>query len=334
MDEKEPLGLAILGAGTIGTIHSLCVADVPGVQVRAVWSRTFSRAQELAARVGGQAYESLEEALAAPDVDVAVICTPTFLHEPHTLAAINAGKHVICEKPLARDLKSAETIIEASQKAGVQLHVAHVVRFFPEFRRLHDLVQEGVVGQPALVRMARVAPFPRGSGGWHNQLGLSGGVVLDMGIHDLDWLLWTLGPAERVYARGLYSSPERPSYLDYGLITARFANGAMAHVEASWAEVGDFRVFGEVSGDKGLLTYDSLNSTALSVELRQPPEAPGVQVPTSYTTKSPYALQMEHFAACIRGEEDPLITPEEAFQALRLALAALEAMESNQPVAL
>ena len=154
-----------------------------------------------------------------------------------------------------------------------------------------------------------------------------------MGIHDLDWLLWTFGPAEHVYARGLLA--RRIPFLDYALITVRFCNGVLAHVESSWAEAADFRVTGEVSGDGGLLTYDSAESTALNVELRQPPVLPvGVIVPTSYTAESPYVSEQRHFARCVRGLEQPLITPEQAYDSLRLALSALDSVMSGQPVAL
>ncbi|NLG49901.1 MAG: Gfo/Idh/MocA family oxidoreductase [Chloroflexi bacterium] len=331
--QDRPVRLAILGAGTIGTIHALCSLEAPEATVTAVWSHTYSRAQALAQRLDCAAYASLEEAVTSPDVDAVLVCTPTFLHEEHALKAIAAGKHVICEKPLARDLPSASRLIAAAQQAGVLLLVAHVVRFSPDFCQLRDAVRAGAVGQPAVVRMSRASSFPHGSQEWHNQPALSGGVVLDMGIHDLDWLLWTFGPARRVYAKGLYG--RGLDCLDYALLTIRLQNETIAHVECSWAEPEGFRVHGEIAGDAGLLDYDSLNSTALSIDLRQPPETPpGVNVPTSFTAESPYVTQLRHFCRCIQGQEQPLITPQEAYESLRLALAALESITTNRPVQL
>jgi UDP-N-acetylglucosamine 3-dehydrogenase len=333
-DSAAPVRLAILGAGTIGAIHGLCSLEAPEAQVTAVWSRTPQRAQSLAERLGAVACASIAETVARPDVDAVMVCTPTFLHREHALAAMAAGKHVLCEKPLARTLDEARDLIDAAQVAGVDLHVLHVVRFFPEFRRLHDLVTDGAIGRPALVRMSRAASFPRGSGDWHNDLEASGGVVLDMGIHDLDWLLWTLGPASRVYARGLLGQA-RP-FLDYGLITVRLANGAMAHIESSWAEVEGFCVHGEISGDGGMLSYDSRDSTALQVTHREVNviAPPGVNVPTAHTAESPYVSQLRHICLCIRGEQDPAVPAEQAVEALRLALAALESMATGEVVTL
>ncbi|MBC7234672.1 MAG: Gfo/Idh/MocA family oxidoreductase [Chloroflexi bacterium] len=330
---RPPVRLAILGAGTIGTIHGLCSLQAPEAQVVAVWSRSPVRARVLAERLEAVTCATVKEAVGRDDVDAAVVCTPTFLHRDHALAAIAAGKHVICEKPLARTRAEGEEMIEAAKRAGVGLYVAHVVRFFPEFRRMRELVVGGAIGQPALARMSRAAAFPRGSGDWHNDLAASGGAVLDMGIHDLDWLLWTFGPVKRVYGRGLIE--QRRPFLDYGLLTLRFANQAMAHVECSWAEAGGFRVHGELSGDGGLITYDSAEATAFAVSLRRTPETPpGVHVPTTFTAESPYVSQLRHFCRCIRGEDKPVIKPEEALAALRLALAALESISSGRPAEL
>ena len=133
--------------------------------------------------------------------------------------------------------------------------------------------------------------------------------------------------------RGLL--PQRIPFLDYALITVRFRSGVLAHVETSWAEVAGFRVEGEISGDAGLLTYNSAESSALKIELRQPPILPpGVAVPTAHTTESPYVLEQRHFARCIQGLEQPLVTPEQAYASLQLAFSALDSVASGQPVAL
>ena len=333
MSEQTPVRLAILGAGTIGTIHGLCSLQVPEAVVTAVWSRSAVKAHSLAERLGARAYESVEEAISADDVDAVLVCTPTMLHKVHALAAIAAGKHVICEKPIARHLAEADAMISAAEDAGVQLFVGHVVRFYPEFRRLHELVEEGAIGRPAVIHMSRVAAFPRGSGDWHNDLHASGGALLDMGIHDIDWLLWTLGPAVRIHARGLFTQSR--SFLDYALMTLRFASGAIAHVETSWAEPEGFAVCGEIAGDRGLLAYDSANSSALRIDLRQAPSAPaGVNVPTTYTQRPPQVLQLEHFCRCIQGREAPIITVLEAREALRIGLAGLESIRSGMPIVL
>ena len=330
---REPLRLAILGAGTIGTIHGLCSLETPELTVSRVWSRTSARARALADRLGATACVGFEDAVSADDVDAVVVCTPTSAHHDHAVAALRAGKHVICEKPLARQAAHVEDMIGEARSAGRHLYPAHVVRFFPEFRRMHDLVQSGAIGTPALARLSRVASFPHGSGEWHADLMDSGGAVFDMGIHDVDWLLWTFGSVERVAARGL--APQQRPFLDYGLVTLRMRSGVIAHVEASWAETEGFRTSGELVGSKGLLTYDSAKSTAFRIALREPPDMPpGVNVPTTYTAENPYVAQLEHLARAIRGEEEPVVTAEEGLAAVQVSLAALESMHTERTVTL
>jgi len=328
-----PLRLGIVGAGTIGTVHGLASRETDETSVIAVASRSVGHARDLADRLGARVHDSPEALMLDPEIDAVVVASPTFTHETYALLAAANGKHVICEKPLARNLASAEKMVAAAERAGVKLLAAHVVRFFPEFASLRQAVLDGQVGNPGVVRMSRAAAFPRGTGEWRNRPDLSGGVILDMALHDLDWLLWTFGPAKRVYAKGLYNRGY--SFLDYALITVRLASGTIAHVEGSWAETQGFRTHGEVAGDAGLLTYDSDETEVLSVALHQPPSTPpGVAVPTSYTATSPYVLQLERSARCIRGTADPMTTPKEALDTLRLSLAALESVETGQPITL
>jgi predicted dehydrogenase len=327
----HPIRVALLGAGTIGAIHGLAIMQVPELRVTRVWSRSGAKAQALAERLGAQTCATVTEAVNSPDVDAVLVATPTFLHAEQTLQALAAGKHVFCEKPMARTLEDASTMLAAAQAADRVLLIGHVVRFYPEFKRLRELVLEGAIGQPGVIRLARVSSFPRGSGDWHNDLERSGGVWLDMGIHDLDWLLWTLGPVESLITRGLVG--RGLPYLDYALTTLKLRSGAIAHIESSWAEKEGFRVYGEIAGDGGLLAYDSEDSTALRLSLRQAPATPpGVNVPTSYTAEGPNVAQLRHWAHCMLGREAPVIAPEEALETLRVSLAGLASMRTGQCV--
>jgi UDP-N-acetylglucosamine 3-dehydrogenase len=322
--------LAIVGAGHIGARHAACAAQIAEGEVVAVWSRTPASAAGLAGRVGARTCATLQEMAEAPDIDAAIVCTPNALHPEAAIALARGGKHVICEKPLARTLDQAQAMLQAAREAGVHLLVAHVVRFFPAFRRLRDLIREGAIGKPAVIRMSRetdAAPE-----GWRADLAMSGGALLEMGVHDLDWLLWACGPAKRVtcrtISRGGHSAP------DYALTTLRLASGAIAHVESSMVAAAGFRTHGEIAGDSGLLAYDSDQDTALRIELREPGPAPGIQIPTTFTTESPYMSQLRHFCRCIQGVETPQIAPEEAFAALQVALAALESATTGRTVEL
>lgn len=325
---EAPVRLAIIGAGGMGAHHAACAQQIPEARVTAVWSLPLAGAEALAARMQARACTTLQEVAEADDVDAAIICTPTAMHAEAAIALANAGKHVICEKPLARTQAQGEAMIRAAENAGVHLLVGQVVRFFPAFRRLRDLIQGGAIGQPAVVRMSRQATTS--AVGWRTDLATSGGAPLELGVHDFDWLLWTCGPAERVYSRAI--SRDGHSAPDYALTTIRLQSGAIAHVESALVRVSGFRTHGEIAGDQGLLSYDSDETAALRMQLRENRAAPIAPRATRYAPDDPVVSQLRHFCRCILGQETPLITPQEALAALRVSLAALESAQSGRAV--
>src|SRR5205085_108295 len=132
--------------------------------------------------------------------DVVDVCVPTPAHRAAVEAALAAGvEHVFVEKPIARTVADAEAMLAAAARAGATLYVGHVVRFTPAFVALREAVLRGDVGTPAVVRTARGGPYPAGT--WFADRAQSGGAVVDMLVHDFDWLRWTFGEVERVYCR-------------------------------------------------------------------------------------------------------------------------------------
>ena len=144
--------------------------------------------------------------LAQAKPDIIDICTPTPLHRDYVERAAAAGKAIFVEKPLARTLADCDAMVAAVNRAGVPAMPGHVVRFFPEYAAAKRLVDAGGVGKPAAIRTARLAGFPgqEGRPNWYADPQQSGGLVLDLILHDFDWLRWTFGPITRVYAKGLY----------------------------------------------------------------------------------------------------------------------------------
>jgi len=323
--------VAIVGAGGMGTAHADCYSGMQNAKVVAVMDIRPDAAAALAAQHDARVFSSAEEMMTGVDFDVLDICTPTPWHLDYIKMGAAAGKHICCEKPFARTLDECREAIKTCDKARVTIFVAHVLRWFPEFRRAKELIDAGAVGSPAIVRTTRAGGFPHAWNDWFANVEWSGGVVLDMIIHDFDWLLWTFGPAERVFARGLaYSGLEDK---DYALVTIRFKNGVIGHVEGSWATPGGFRVCFEVAGDKGLINFDSFDAAPMVLS-RWAGEAgaQGVAVPSSPTAVSPYFLELQHFIDCLEAGHKPDVTPQEAMAAVALSLAALESIRTGAPV--
>lgn len=319
--------IGIIGGGGMGHWHATHWRTLP-VELAGFYDADAGRAQAAAAQHGGQAFASLDALLAA--CDVVDICTPPALHAGAAVAAARAGKHVVCEKPIARSLADAQAMVDACDAAGVRLFVAHVVRFFPEFARAKQLADDGALGRLGVVRSVR-GGAPPGHSAWFADFAQSGGVILDVAIHDLDYMRWLCGDVQRVFARGLTF---RGLPVDHALITLRFASGAIGHVEASWAfPPGSFRTSFELAGSDGLLAHDSDDARPLLVQYQPgaaPERAPGPPAPPS--PDDPYRRELEHFLQALETGEPFLVTPRDAHEALRVALAAIESLRTGQPV--
>lgn len=323
--------VGLVGAGLMGSWHAERWKELP-VEFAGCYDRNPEHAAACVQNYGGRTFGSLDALLAA--VDVVDVCTPTPEHAAPVLAAAAAGKHIVCEKPLARHLADAAAMIAACEQNGVRLFVAQVVRFFPEFERAKAVLDGGALGKAGVVRTVRGGNFPRPHT-WYGDFEQSGGVILDLSIHDIDYLQWCCGPVARVFARGL-SFAGIPA-TDHALLTLRFANGVIGHIEGSWAyPAGQFRTFLEIAGDQGLLQVDNQTTAPLSVFLQQEATAEqgAVTVPGSplHPTDDPYYRELEHFLACLDSGADFRVAPREALSALRIALAAIESVRTGRPV--
>jgi len=325
----------VIGAGTMGRAHASAYAVMPGVKLVGIADIQADKASGLAAKWSTRAFPSFEEAvqeLGLAGIDVIDICLPTPLHKELVVKSADAGKHVICEKPIARSAEDAAFMIRYCREKGVRLFVGHVLRFFPEYVKAKALLDQGSIGKPAVIRAGRGGGYPIGWNDWYSDFGTSGGVTLDVMIHDFDYLRWCFGEVERVYAKGLHGRHQ--AQLDYALVTLRFRSGVIAHVEGTWAHEG-FSMYFEMAGTTGVIDYDSRTDTPIVYKSRRQSETvPGVIVPESPLAQSPYYRELAHFMSCIQDGSEPLVTAEDALEALRISLAALSSMSSGQPVLL
>jgi UDP-N-acetylglucosamine 3-dehydrogenase len=321
--------VGVIGAGFIGAIHLDAYANMPEVEVVGVADARPEIAAAGAALVGGKPYSSYEDLIAAEEVDVVDVCLPTAYHRELALTAARAGKHVILEKPIARNLEDAGAIIEAFDGGERRLFVGHVVRFFPEYVSIKEMVDAGDLGTVGVARTSRRSPFLTGWNDWYADWRMSGGVLLDLVIHDFDFLRWSLGEVERVYARGVLG--REYNRLDYALVTLRFEGGAIAHVEGQWGYPGPFNYSIEVAGSRAMVTADSTEPAP--VRLLGGAVGPG-ESPDVITGKSPFQSELEHFIRCAATGEEPIVDARDAYEALRIGLAAIDSVVSGKPVTL
>jgi predicted dehydrogenase len=327
--------IGIVGVGAIGHWHARRWKQLP-VELAGFCDVSPDAAARAVAEFGGQAFEGLDDLLST--VDVVDVCTPTPQHKTPVLAAAAAGKEVICEKPLARGLRDAQEMVDACQAAGVRLFVAQVVRFFRQFSQARATLESGALGRPGVIRTVRGGCPPNPSGRpWFTDFEQSGGVIMDVSIHDLDFARWCFGDVERVFARGLTFAGVEP--YDHTLITLRFKNGAIGHVEGSWAyPPGRWHTGFEIAGDQGLIEWDSqdLAPLTMTLEPEESPQAPGIprsQNPLA-PRDDPYFMELEHFLKCLENGDEFLVSARDGLEAVKLSLAAIESIRTGQPITL
>jgi predicted dehydrogenase len=326
------LRVGIVGAGWIGQYHAARWRQLP-VRLAGFYDVRADVAQQAVDAHGGQRFASVEQLLRA--VDVVQVCTPTIHHKDYVLQAAACGRHIFCEKPLARRLADARAMITACERAGVRLFVGQVLRFFPQYVRAKELVDAGVVGRPGKIRLLRAAGHPAVSEAraWFKSVEDTGGCMLEGGVHDLDFARWALGDAERVMARGLTYRGDLPVVGDHSLATLRFRSGAIGHVEESWMVTdGRFRQQFEIAGDRGCLSYDSLPPEPLTISLRSESRPALLPAEPLYPRDDPYYHQLAHFVACLENDREFLVSPQDGLEAMRLSLAVLESMRTGRAV--
>lgn len=321
----------LIGAGTMGMEHATSYYEMEDVHVVGIVDIRTEQAKKIIGDCDTKIFPSLEEAVNGLErIDVIDICVPTFLHMEYVMKAADYGIDVICEKPLAYTLQDAREMIDYCNDKNVKLYVGHVVRFFPQYSEAKQLVTNGAIGDIGVVRTRRGGNFPPGWNNWYADHEKSGGVILDLIIHDFDFLRWTFGEVERVYAKGL--AEKNMDHLDYAIVTLVFKSGVIAHVEGSWAHER-FSTQYEFAGKNGIIEYDSLKEEPVLLSLKQSNETKaGVAIPQSPLKNSPYFIELEHFLTCLKTNETPTVTAEDAYKALEISVAALQSLKTGVPV--
>ena len=318
------LNVGLVGAGNMAVTHAGGWAAA-GDRVTHVLGTGSTRAAELANELGATVAGDYNELLA--QVDVVDICSPTDTHLDYIRGAAARGIPIVCEKPLGRTGAEAAEAVSVCEAAGIPLLVAHVVRFFPEYAAARQRVLAGDLGEVAVMRLDRSTYFPVGDGSWFSDHARSGGVVLDLMIHDVDYARWVAGDVVRVYAR----SAQPPGSGGHVLATLRHAGGALTHVQGSWAfPKGSFRTSLEIAGSDGLLT---LHASEPFQSIAEPSDdISDVPQPPTTLAESPYVTQMKHFSAVLHGEGSSIVSPADGAAAVAVCAAIEESIERSRAI--
>ena len=326
--------IALIGCGTMGRTHSNGYLSIENARPVAFCDLFAEKAQPLADAHGGKVYTDFDTMLREAEFDVLDVCLPTYMHHDYAVAGMRAGKHVFCEKPVARTAEEAEDMIAVARECGVKFSVGHVLRFFPNYVDAASLCASGRLGTPRLIRTMRNQAFPAWSwGGWYQDYEKSDGPILDLVIHDLDWIMHSFGDVQRVYALSLGGTVPGQEHC---MLVLRLQNGAICHVEGSWAlpKGSAFHTAFEIVGTKAQLEYDSIQDAPITLETAEDGAHQTDYLSPVLGPMEPYTLELQKFIDCVDHDTAPAVTGEEALKVLRVALAALESSQTGKPVTL
>jgi predicted dehydrogenase len=320
--------LGLVGTGTMGEVHAAAWRAI-GAQLAGCTSSNPTQAEAFGWRHQVRTFPNYDELV--NNVDIVDICTPTATHKPLVLAAAKAGKHVICEKPIALSVEDGQAMIDACR--GVRFFIGMVLRFFPHYRSAKQLVAAGRIGKPGVLRLKRVSYVPQNPEAWYFNDALSGGMVVDLMIHDFDYVRWLAGEVERAFALKTQVDSGSAQYVQAVL---RLKNGAIALVEGGWAyPAGVFRTGFDISGTDGLIEWSSDQPSPLITFF--PPkleETASVGLPSCGLADDPFAAELRHAYQCIQSGAPFDVTAEDALEALRISLAVKKSVETGKPVRL
>jgi predicted dehydrogenase len=340
----ERVGVGIVGSGFVADLHAAAYKMVTETHVVAVASPTPGKARAFAAERGiAHAFEDYRELLGRGDVHMISLAAPNDKHAEIAIAAARAGKHVICEKPLSRTLEEADRMIAACKEAGVHLFYAEELLFAPKYVRAKQLVDEGAVGRPFLVRQSEEHDGPHMPWFWDVERS-GGGVLLDMGCHSIEYGRWVLGkPAVKsVYAQlGTYVHRDRTEGEDHAFTIIEFEGGGVVVAENSWAKRGGVDDRCEIYGTAGFTRADLLRGSAL---LTYSQTGYGYAVEKAGDTRGytftmfeetwnyGFPQELRHFARAVMGKEKPLETGEDGREVLKIIYAAYQSAGEGRKI--
>lgn len=322
-----------IGLISLAHMHGLsycrAVQSLPDAHLVGIYDRDQERGQKYAQEFGVTSFETLEGLL--DQVDAVMICAENALHAQYTLAAARAGKHVLCEKPLATNLDDAWEMVRVCQEQEVILQTAFPIRFSTPVVRAKEMIESGRIGKVVAINGTNHGKMPPG---WFLDPDLAGGgAVFDHTVHVTDIMRWYLdSEVKEVYAEVDSALHEGIAIDDVGMITMEFEDGTIATLDPSWSRPKTFPTWGDVTlqviGTLGTLHVDAF---AQAGELFS--DEVGHSQYYFWGDDADHAM-VKDFVACIRQQKEPRASGLDGLRATEVALAAYEAARELRPIKL
>jgi myo-inositol 2-dehydrogenase/D-chiro-inositol 1-dehydrogenase len=331
-----PVGVGIIGSGRIARTHAIAYKSVARGKLIGCTDVIREAASKFAAENDIRTFDSAAAMLKDPDIDAIIIATPNGLHAQQTIAALRAGKHVFCQKPIAMTLEEADGVVVEAEKWREQiLQYGFMLRFTPPLADLRNRLKNGGLGNPIVSRSAIFGWEP--SAPWFYDPKQGGGVILDTMVHFADLLLWLFGPVEYVHADGgsyVLQGAKDFGSADNAMVTVKHKSGVISHQYVTWtAGHGNFTF--EIYGSQGEISVDLVRSQVSTAFLKGNANGPfGWEFP-DLVWKYGYGGEQQHFVdRILKLDVDPDAAADvyAGRSALALVLAAQQALDSREIV--
>ncbi|MGA2606209.1 MAG: Gfo/Idh/MocA family oxidoreductase [Terriglobia bacterium] len=329
------LRVGIIGMGCMGRIHYEALRHVPDAQVVAVTDVRLEEVRNVYPEL--PIFPDYRDLFRDARPDAVVVAVPTFLHEACAVEAAKAGCAILCEKPFALDVASAQRMLEAAEGYGVILMVGQVLRFWPQYRRIKELVDKGALGSVQSITAHRLSRLPPWSSWFADPL-KSGGCLFDLQVHDVDFVHWILGHPEQVRTTGIRSQAGSWDHV----WTSLTYGDRVAHVEASYLMPASWPFSSgiRVRGSKGCVEYSF--GVRGNIEEREQAqhrfafygEDGSVSIP-EVPPGDAYVNELQYFFECVRSHQKPELCPaKESVQVIQVIAASWRSAESRDAVQL
>lgn len=342
---SQTFGVAILSYAHVGHAvgYTRALQYIDEVAIRAVYDEDVDRGRAYAARFGIPAFEpDIDRLLARDDIAAVIVCSPTDAHAALVIKAAEAGKHILCEKPIATRIEDARAMIAACERVGVQLHIAFPIRFMPMMQKVKQIVAGGEIGELySMVGGNRgIPPLPPAYPAWiTDPLHAGGGALIDHSVHVTDAMRFLSG-AEVIAVSAEAGTLFQPDMQvdDAALLLLRFEDHVIASVDPSWAIPAahpfHYDFYLRILGSDGMATIDETKQSLQVTRDRGGQERRGFVL-------EPFGAEADldmvrHFIRCVRENQflPPAASGEDGLRTLAIALAGYESARTGQPVSL
>ena len=309
--------VGVIGVGSMGYNHVRIYSELENANLVAISDMVRGTLDKVSKEFNTVGYVDYDNILQIDDIEVVNICVPTVFHHDVVMRAIEAGKNVLVEKPIASKLNEAEEMIKAAEDAGVTLATGHVERFNPAVRVAKKLIDEGAIGEVVTANSKRLGPFPPRI--------RDVGVAIDLAIHDIDIFNYLFNSRANTVFANMSSKLKNCEFEDHAEIMTKYDSGVLSILETNWLTPYKKRQL-NITGIDGIISVDYGNQTVTLFKENNQVEDIKVE------NKEPLKEELESFVDCVQNNTPPEVSGKDGYEALRIVDAAMTSSKDKRLV--